>query len=180
MANIAEDIRNGDEKAFEMFYRLEFNNLVHFIASYICDRDKARDLAQDVLCTVWEKHYAIRPDSNLRSWVFTIARNRTLNFLKEKKLFSDPSLTTALEERTAALEDPSVEHLIDSLELSSLIKKTFDSLPDTARETFHMSRLDGMTNREISTKKGVSVKAVEYHIKISLRHFRNRLKEYMK
>ena len=179
MANIAEDIRNGDGKAFEMFYRLEYNNLVHFITSYICDSEKARDLAQDVLCTVWEKRYSIRPDSNLRAWVFTIARNRTLNFLKEKKLFSDPSLTDILEERTAALEDPSVEHLIDSLELSSLIRKTFDSLPDTARETFHMSRLDGMTNREISAKKGLSVKAVEYHIKISLRHFRNRLKEYL-
>ena len=36
-----------------------------------------------------------------------------------------------------------------------------------------------MTNREISAKKGLSVKAVEYHIKISLRHFRNRLKEYL-
>lgn len=87
MASIAEDIRNGDGKAFEMFYRLEYNNLVHFITSYICDSEKARDLAQDVLCTVWEKRYSIRPDSNLRAWVFTIARNRTLNFLKEKKLF---------------------------------------------------------------------------------------------
>ena len=27
MANIAEDIRSGDVRAFEMFYRLEFNNL---------------------------------------------------------------------------------------------------------------------------------------------------------
>ena len=104
MANIAEDIRNGDGKAFEMFYRLEYNNLVHFITSYICDSEKARDLAQDVLCTVWEKRCSIRPDSNLRAWVFTIARNRTLNFLKEKKLFSDPSLTSVLEERTAALQ----------------------------------------------------------------------------
>ena len=179
MARIAEDIRNGDEKAFEMFYRLEFNNLVHFIASYICDVEKARDIAQDVLCAVWENRSSIRPDSNFRAWVFTIARNRTLNFLKEKKLFSDPSLTSTLEERIAAIKDPSMEHLIDSLELSSLIRKTFDSLPDTAKETFCMSRLDGMTNREISIKKGLSIKAVEYHIKISLRHFRNKLKEYI-
>ena len=50
MPNIAEDIRNGDEKAFEMFYRLEFNNLVHFITSYTSDRERSRDLAQEVLC----------------------------------------------------------------------------------------------------------------------------------
>ena len=79
MANIAEDIRNGDGKAFEMFYRLEFNNLVHFITSYICDREKARDLAQDVLCTVWEKHYAIRPDSNLRAEKHTMKSGKLRN-----------------------------------------------------------------------------------------------------
>ena len=49
MVDVAEDIRNGDRKAFEMFYRLEFNNLVHFIASYTSDRERAMDLAQDVL-----------------------------------------------------------------------------------------------------------------------------------
>ncbi len=46
MVDVAEDIRNGDRKAFEMFYRLEFNNLVHFIASYTSDRERAMDLAQ--------------------------------------------------------------------------------------------------------------------------------------
>ncbi len=106
MANIAEDIRNGDGKAFEMFYRLEYNNLVHFITSYICDSEKARDLAQDVLCTVWEKRCSIRPDSNLRAWVFTIARNRTLNFLKEKKLFSDPSLTSVFGRKDSCPRGP--------------------------------------------------------------------------
>ena len=92
MPNIAEDIRNGDEKAFEMFYRLEFNNLVHFITSYTSDRERSRDLAQEVLCTLWESRESIRPEANLRAWVFTIARNRTLNLLKERRLFSDPSL----------------------------------------------------------------------------------------
>ena len=179
MPNIAEDIRNGDEKAFEMFYRLEFNNLVHFITSYTSDRERSRDLAQEVLCTLWESRESIRPEANLRAWVFTIARNRTLNLLKERRLFSDPSRRCSLDEKIAALEDPSVDHHISALELSSLIKKAYDTLPVTAGDTFRLSRLGGLTNREISEKKGLSVKAVEYHIKISLRHFREKLKEYI-
>lgn len=179
MSNIAEDIRKGDVKAFEMFYRLEFNNLVHFITSYVSDRERARDLAQEVLCLLWEKRELLRPDANLRAWVFTIARNRTLNAMKEKKLFSDSSMRSTLDERIAALEDPSVEHLIDSLELSDLIRKAYDTLPATSESTFRMSRMDGLTNREIAEKKGISVKSVEYHIKISLRHFRKKLKEYL-
>ena len=72
-----------------------------------------------------------------------------------------------------------MDHHISALELSSLIKKAYDTLPVTAGDTFRLSRVDGLTNREISEKKGLSVKAVEYHIKISLRHFRDKLKEYI-
>ena len=179
MANIAEDIRSGDVRAFEMFYRLEFNKVVHFIASYTSDRERSRDLAQEVLCLLWEKRALIKPDSNLRSWVYTIARNRTLNALKEKKLFSDNSVRDTIDERVAALEDPSMEHFIDSLELTSLIRKAFETLPDTSEDTFRLSRIAGLTNREIAERKGISVKSVEYHIKISLRHFRKKLKEYL-
>ena len=179
MVDVAEDIRNGDRKAFEMFYRLEFNNLVHFIASYTSDRERAMDLAQDVLCTLWERRSDIRPGANLRAWVFTVARNRTLNVLKEKKYFADSSFRSTLDERIAALEDPSVEHLIDSLELGALIRKAYDTLSDTSKDTFIMSRIAGLTNREIAERRGISLKTVEYHIKISLRHFRDKLKEYM-
>lgn len=179
MANLAEDIRDGDRKAYETFYRLEFNNLVHFIYSYTTDRERAMDLAQEVLCTLWEKRLSIRPEANLRAWVFTIARNRTINLLKERKLFSDPSARESIDSRILALEDPSVDSLIDSLELASLIRKTYDSLPEAARDSFRMSRIDGMTNREISEKKGMSIKSIEYHIRISLRLFREKLKDYL-
>ena len=97
----------------------------------------------------------------------------------QKQDIEPPSRRCSLDEKIAALEDPSVDHHISALELSSLIKKAYNTLPVTAGDTFRLSRVDGLTNREISEKKGLSVKAVEYHIKISLRHFRDKLKEYI-
>ena len=63
-----------------------------------------------------------------------------------------------------------MEHLIDSLELGALIRKAYDTLSDTSKDTFIMSRIAWLSNREIAERRGISLKTVEYHIKISLRH----------
>ena len=158
---------------------MEFNNLVHFIEAYTHDSGQAEDLAQESLCALWEKRDSIDPRRNLRSYLYRIARNRTINSLKEKSLFADISRRDCLTEDITALEDASIDEMIDSLELSRLIKSVYANLPSVAKDSFIMSRQRGMTNKEIASERGLSVKAVEYHIRISLRTFRKMLKEYM-
>lgn len=175
---LSYDISRGDRQAFELFYRMEFNNLVHFIGSYTHDVSQAEDLAQETLCTLYVKRENIDPDKNLRSFVYRIARNKTINHLKEKSLFADKSKIKGITEEIMALEDNSMEEMIESLELEKLIGNIYDSLPDSVKESFAMSRGDGLTNKEIAFKKGLSVKAVEYHITVSLRQFRKKLKDY--
>lgn len=176
---LTADIRNGDTDAFELFYRMEFSNIVHFIYSYTYDIRNAEDLAQEVFSILWEKRNLLNPEKNLRSFVFRIARNRTLNALKEKKLFADINALKQIDEDILALEDPSMEEMIDSLGLQKLIEKIYAQLPDSARLSFEMSRKEGLTNKEIAEFQGLSVKAIEYHIKVSLKIFRKKLKEYL-
>lgn len=176
---LTADIRNGEADAFELFYRMEFNNVVHFINSYTHDMTNAEDLAQEVFGILWEKRNMLDPDRNLRSFVYRIARNRTLNVLKEKKVLSDRNVLNEIDEDILALEDPSIEEMIDSLELERQIETIYSSLPDSARTSFELSRKEGLTNREIADIQGLSVKAIEYHMKISLRVFRKKLKDYL-
>lgn len=176
---LASQILSGDRGAFELFYRMEFNNLVHFVESYTHDLQRSEDIAQETLCTLWERRDSIDPGRNLRSFVFTIARNRTINLLREKSLFSDSSLRSGITEDILALQDTSMEEMIDSLDLQKLIDNVWNHLPSSARNSFRMSREEGMTNREIAGAQGLTVKAVEYHIKISLRMFREKLKDYI-
>ena len=175
---LAYDIRKGDWRAYELFYRMEFNNLVHFIGSYTNDLAQAEDLAQETLSALYEKRETVDPEKNLRAFVYRIARNKTINALKEKRLFADSSRIKGITDEILAREDNSMEEMIESLELEKLIRNVYDSLPDSVRESFAMSRGEGMTNKEIAGKKGMSVKAVEYHITVSLRQFRKMLKDY--
>lgn len=176
---LTTDIRNGDTDAFELFYRMEFKNIVHFIYSYTHNIKNAEDLSQEVFSILWEKRSQLNPEKNLRSFIYRIARNKTLNALKEKKFFADINAVKQIDEDILALEDPSIEDMIDSLDLMKLIEKIYSQLPRSARSSFEMSRKEGLTNKEIAEVQGLSVKAIEYHIKISLRIFRKKINEYL-
>jgi len=173
---IVRKIRSGDHGAYELFYRMEFLNLVHFSDSYLNDTERAYDIAQETLLALWENRHLLDPEKNIRSFVFTIARNKTLNELRNRKLFDRG---TSVEDALDRLLDNSVEEYIGALELSSLIRKVWESLPSSIGDTFSKSREEGLKNRVIALREGISVKTVEYRIKIALRRFRKILEKYL-
>ena len=163
--HLLEGIREGDQACFEVFYRMERNNLVHFINSYVKDRSRSEDIAQDALLRLWERRRSLNDGGNVRALGVTTARNLAVDYLRRKT--DAESLEACL-----CLEDESVDGLIEALDLASLLGKTFSSLPEKLRETFIQSRAGGLTNREIALNEKVSIKAIEYRISAVLRSFK--------
>lgn len=171
----AESIKNGDEKSFEVFFKMEFNNIVHFINAYINDFSAAQDLAQDVFISFWHKRSYINSNLNIRSYIFKIARNKTLNYIRDNRAAAAKiSLTDFY-----ALQDEIVTERIDALKLEELINRTYNKLPSEIRDTFYLNRIHGFTYAEIAEQRQVSVKAIEYQIKKALQVFRKRLKNHL-
>jgi len=155
---------------------MEFLNLVHFTNSYLHDEERARDISQETLLALWENRHRLEPGKNIRSLVFTIARNKTLNDLRSRKLFaSSVSADQALE----LLEDHSVDEQINALELETLIDKVWNKLPKKIAVTFAQSREEGLKNREIAAQQGISEKTVEYRISMALKQFRQLFQKYL-
>ena len=158
-------IGEGDRCAFEAFYRMEYNNLLHFAKSYTREETVSEDIAQETLLRIWQARETLNPDGNIRALAFTIARNIALDFLRKKA-------DTISVDTCVYLEDNSMDVLINSLDLEKLVAKTFNDLPDKIRRTFFLSRQKGLSNKEIAQHEKVTVKAVEYRIAVALRAFR--------
>ena len=155
---------------------MEFLNLVHFAGSYLKDEERARDMAQETLLALWENRRSLDPDKNIRSFVFTIARNKTLNELRRRKLFSPSGLE---DDALELLEDASVEEQIQGLELATLIEKVWNKLPKEIGNTFALSREEGLKNREIAAREGISEKTVEYRMRVARGHFRELFRKFI-
>lgn len=176
---ITEAIKGGDEKAFEVFLRAEFNNVVFFANQFLKDSMLAKDVAQETFITLWNVRGKLNPESNLRAYTFSIARNKSLNLLREKYISIVDSMgKKEIRVYINTLSSDYIGERIDALDLEKLIKKTYGELPEKIRDSFILSRESGLTYEEIAKKKGLSTKAVEYHMNIALKLLKKRLKDY--
>lgn len=179
MQEITLAIKAGSEDVFRSVYRAEYNNLVYFVNSYTKNKLDAEDLVQETMMTIWENRKTLDPNRNFLSYLYTIARNKSLNYLRDNakrlkgsSLEESENLISSL-----ALSSPSVEEEINALELREFIERVYLSLPEKVVNTFRMSRQDGMAYRKIAEKLGISTKVVEYHISLTLKALRLRLEK---
>ena len=54
-ALLAKSIKEGDEAAFELFFRAEYNNVVTFLNRYLRNSLLAQDVAQESFIALWQK-----------------------------------------------------------------------------------------------------------------------------
>lgn len=177
LQEIASAIKAGCEDVFRSVYNAEYLNLLCFVRNYTHNKHDAEDLVQETMMTVWENRDKIDPEKNLISYLYTIAKHKTLNYLrdnakraKEGSLQESEYLINCM-----ALSSSSVEDEINAMELQGFIERVFLSLPEKFVETFRLNRVEGLTYNEIAEKLGISVKVVEYHICITLKALRLRL-----
>ncbi|MBQ6086483.1 MAG: RNA polymerase sigma-70 factor [Bacteroidales bacterium] len=177
---ITEAIRAGSRDIFDSFYRVEFLNVLHFVKRYLgYDDSVAEDIAQESFVSVWQTREKLDSNYSIRTYLYTIARNKTMNHLRD--MARAKANTLAGQEALVnlqALNHESVTEKIDALELQQMIDRIYLTLPDKVVTTFRLSRVDGLTYKEIAEKMNISVKMVEYYISIALKRFRTELAHY--
>lgn len=75
----------GDKYYFEYLVNSYKDRVYGFIYHMIHDSESAEDLTQDVFVKVYQNLYKINPDYGIKSWLFKIAYNTTINYLKKNK-----------------------------------------------------------------------------------------------
>lgn len=170
-------------KLFEEVYSLYLKRIEYFIYSYTYDMDMAKIISSEV----FEKLWLIRNEVNFNEDVFplllVIARNKTLNYLRKEKV---ERLYNEREKKRLSEVEINYETLkgidlnsISSKEIIKLINESISEMSEDIRETFILSRFSNLKNTEIASKEGISIKTVEYRIKIALRVLRQKLKDYV-
>lgn len=177
---IIEAIKSGNEKCFNAFVKAEFNNVKFFVSQYVKDSLMADDIAQETFITLWLTRESINTANNLRNYIFTISKNKALNYMRMKQY----SCCDTLESREVnahinALDCEYLQEKLNALELEELINKIYSKLPDKIRGPFILSRKFGLSHEQISRILGIKIKSVEYRIGIGLKIFRERLKTYI-
>ena len=173
-------IKDGDCDAFTKLFGMEFRNIKFFAYQYLNDLALSEDVAQETFLSLWINRSTIADDSNLKALLLTIAKNKSLNILRDQLHFIKDSLTeseTLL--NIKALSNAYIESQIDATDLAEAIEQARNDLPEHIRTSFDLSRMENMTYEEIAKIKGITVKSVEYQMSVALKHFRKKLARFI-
>lgn len=169
-------INKGDEKAFKFLFKSYYPRLKNYLFRFVDDEEVVNDIIQDCFLSIWEKHESLQ-NTSLSSLLFTMARNRCLNYIKHNGLINfqhiDYLENLNGEERLYIYDmgsETDRELLIN--ELKKQIFTTLNALPNRCKEVFILSRFKKMKNREIAEKLQISTTAVEKHISKALAYFK--------
>lgn len=180
---IVKLLKDGNQQVFESVYEKFFGQLFIYAREYVLDSEVASEIVQDTFLKLWEIRKTIVPDTTLQSFLYRIARNNCLNYLKNIKVQEKyRSLTYSQKIEIAlnfgALNDSSAEKIISD-ELEKKINDTIESLPSKCKQIFLMSRFEEKKYREIANELSISEKTVENHILKALKVMRKHLSEYL-
>lgn len=163
---IADRIQRGDRQAFRDFTEKYYPLVLRSIMGFVHNEEDAKDLSQEVFIELYQSIDKFRKESQLSTWIYRIAVNKSLNYIRNKKrlqiwqnignIFSLPPNTAS-----ASYEASDDVRSIESRERSGVIHQAMDALPKNQKIAFTLSKYDELSNKEIAEIMDVSVSAVE-------------------
>lgn len=151
---IIEKVLGGDANAFEELV-LKYEKTVYNLAlRMVGDRDDAFDMTQEAFIKAYGSLSSFRGDSKFSVWIYRIATNVCLDFLRSKSRKQQVSLTVSDDDDEDAqldIPDPSSapeQQLIKKISMQS-VEEGLKTLPDKQRQILVMRELGGMSYAEI-------------------------------
>lgn len=165
---LLELLRANKEEAFAEIYQRYAETLYHFAWNILNEEDECRDTVQDVFVWFWENRSHLQV-TVLKYYLLAAVKYKLIRTIQNSKRRSEilsarPVITSSYMEETIELK-----------ELKTIIHQFTEALPPRAKEIFHLSRHEHLTNREIALKMNISEKTVENQMTLTLKKLRHAL-----
>ena len=165
----------GREKhyAFNLLVKKYQQRIYGHIRRMVIDHDDTNDLVQNTFIKVWNNLDTFREDSQLYTWMYRIATNETLAFLKQKKKRFFLPIGDVEHELSEKLSQNTYFNA-NNLELK--LQKAILSLPEKQRTVFNLRYYDNMKYEDMSEVLNTSVGT----LKASYHHALNKVEKFLK
>ena len=164
---LVELFRDAQKKhyAFNLLVRKHQEKIYFFVRRLVIDHDDSDDVVQNIFIKVWNNLDSFREDSKLFTWIYRIAVNESLSFLKSKQLRSYLSLSSPDALTVKSLHsDP----YFTGNEIQKRLSEAIIRLPKKQQLVFNMRYYDDLSYDEMSEILGTSVGALKasYHFAV--------------
>ena len=162
-------VRDDDARRVRGLVERYQHRLVAVMHHLVGNAEEAEDLAQEVFLRVYRSRKKYRPRSKFSTWLFTIANNLALNFLRTRQrkpvvpLPSQDSGPLGPRPAEQLVHDPGTGPMqkAQKQELAELIRQALDGLNERQRMAVVLNKFEDMNYAEIAEVMGLTTKAVK-------------------
>jgi RNA polymerase sigma-70 factor (ECF subfamily) len=155
--SLIERIAAGDRFAMKNFYRRHNVRVYRFILNLIKNHAIAEDLVSEVFLDVWIKAAQFEYRSRVLTWLFAIARNKTLEAMRQRTFDQLDSSPVEL------IEDPAedAEVIVGKQKMKSILLECLAGLSPAHRQIIDLVYYHGRTISDIALILGIEQSTVK-------------------
>lgn len=166
-------LRDGEHAAFTEIYNTYKRPLASNMLRMVKSAELTEDLLQELFTRLWDNRHSIDTEKNISSYLYRVGRNLVTDVFRRS--MRDRNLARQL----YGLVKESYSHIEESIfrkENAALLKGLLDNLSPQRKLVFTLCKIEGMSYKEVSVKLGISVDAVNDHIRKANKLLRSRIR----
>lgn len=180
---LVEDFLAGDDPAFEQLVDKYLKPIYNFLYHFVSDRENLDDITQETFIKAWKNIKKFDQEKKFKTWLFTIAKNTALDYLKKKKtipfsMFTDSEGYNKLEDisEDSILPDEFLERADATKDLEEILKK----IPDQYQIILSMRYRDDFSLHEIAAILKIPYNTIKSQHQRGLKILKAKLSKFSK
>jgi RNA polymerase sigma-70 factor (ECF subfamily) len=172
---LIKHLKKGNSLAYSYLVGLYYKELCNYATSLSRDDFKSEDIVQNVIVRMWQQREKLNTNILIKNYLYKSVYNEFIDQYRK-----DLSISV-LEKKYIEVLDSFIEvkEENETKRLITLVEKEIEQLPNKCKETFLLSKKNGLTYREIADYQNVSVNTVEKQMVKAFSILRKKLKDKM-
>jgi len=177
------ELRAGNREAFQTLFRLHRKQVYNTCLGLLQHAHDAEDITQEVFIEIFRSAENFRGDSKLSTWLYRISYNKCLDHLRSKSRGKRSGNVVHLDGEAAPQipTDNFFEHpgiALERKERSKILFAAISALPENQRVAFTLSKVDGLSYREICEVMEMNLPAIESLLHRAKQNLKKLLTDY--
>ncbi len=167
---LLKKLRGHDADAFSIIYKSYVKKIYAYILSIVKSQALAEDITHDVFVKLWENAQDIHIDKPVQAYLYTLARNHSLNIIRRasrETWISDEIISNAKTRTEDGLQ------FTQRKETGRYIKSAIDLLPPQRRMIYELCRNQGYSYKEAAEQLGIKDSTVNSQMVKALKTIKN-------
>lgn len=173
---LLEQIAAGSRVAYSILYSFYYPKLYKYIYPFVqFSREDTEEMLQDIFLKIWERKSELCKIKSFNSYLYSIAKNRLINFYEHNKV--KQKAIHYIARHTDIIGNNADENYIYA-QYQKIIQNAINAMPPKRRRVFEMSVYEELSQDKIAAELNISKSMVKKQLYAAMRYVKEYLHQY--